>query len=291
MMCRMHTRTTSIPVRKPFDFDLTLAFLSKFSPMAGEQRIGRGELAKSWIVSSKPVTVTMRAARDELVCTLASPEKIDDATEDAVRERVRSFVSADEDLGEFYEIASRDRAFAPVAKTLRGLHQPKFGSPFEAACWSVINQRVRLPHARRMKSALVTRFGARGSDAFPEARTVARATEREIATIIGHPRKARAVWSVAQAFANADEKWLHHAPIDDVTAFLEGIYGVGEFATGFICFRGLGRAISLPWSDSFVVAARKTYPRATRASLEQRAVTYGRFMGHWSLYLWATTFL
>lgn len=287
----MHTRDASIRLRTPFDFDLTLAFLRGFGPMAGEQRVTRGELVKSWLVARTPVTVSMRAQRETLACTLSSPKPIDGAIEHAICARVASFVSADEDLTDFHFIAARDEPFAPVARRLRGLHHPKFATPFEAACWAVINQRVRFADARKMKAALASCFGAPSFDAFPEASTVARASEGELAKLLGHPRKARAVASVARAFAHVDEKWLHHAPIDDVTTWLGRLYGVGEFATGFICFRGLGRAVSLPWSDKFVAAARKTYPSATRASLERRAATYGRFMGHWSLYLWAATFL
>jgi len=287
---------TTIPVTSPFDFRFTLAFLRGFSPTMGEQRVAEDVLTKSWIVRGAPVTVTMRAGKNALDVGLASTAPLRADVVEATRARVSAFVSADEDLDPFYAIAARDRAFAPVAARLNGFHHPRFSTPFEAACWAVINQRVARPRARAMKSALVARFGVRGFDAFPEAASVARASEKEIGDAIGrHDRKARAVWSVAQAFAAVDERWLCTANIADVTAWLRRIYGVGEFATGFICFRGLGRAISLPHRqgarDAFVEAARKTYPGATRATLERRAASYGAFMGHWSLYLWGATFV
>ena len=93
-----------------------------------------------------------------------------------------------------------------------------------------------------------------------------------------------------------DPKWLQTAPIDEVEAWLLRIYGVGDFASGFILFRGLGRARTLPWSPKFVIAARATYgAKATRISLEKTAVKYAQgrknWLGHWSLYLWAATFV
>ncbi len=282
-------QTQPIPVRSPFDFRFTLAFLRGFSPMMGEQRVTADTLVKSWIVRRQPITVSICAEKKALTCQHA---EVDDATARTVRERVASFVSADENLDPFYEIAARDRAFAPVAKRLRGFHHPRFGTPFEAACWSVLNQRVQRSQARMMKAALVTRFGAKDCDAFPEASSIAPATEKEIGDVLNRrDRKARAVWSVAQAFATVDEKWLQSAPIADVHKWLLGIYGVGAFAAGFICFRGLGRATGLPWGDAFVSAAQKTYRGATRATLEKHAAKYGEFMGHWSLYLWANTFV
>ena len=107
--------------------------------------------------------------------------------------------------------------------------------------------------------------------------------------MIGNERKARAVFHVSQAFAKVDEKWLQTAPIGEVDAWLRKIWGVGDFASGFILYRGLGRARSLPWSDMFVRAARATYPGCNRKDLEKGAEAYGPWKGHWALYLWAVT--
>jgi DNA-3-methyladenine glycosylase II len=276
-----------ISLRDPFDFGHTLRFLHAFSPMAGEQRVSSDTLVKSWIVRETPVTVTMRQEGTRL--RLALDKRLDAETDAALAERVASFVSADEDLSGFYDLASRDEQFAPVAKKLRGFHHPRFATPFEAACWSVINQRIQLGQARKMKSAIVTKWGKKGVEAFPEAATLARATEKELARVIGNERKARAVFAVSQAFAKVDEKWLQTAPIAEVDAWLRRIWGVGDFASGFILYRGLGRARSLPWSDMFVRAARATYPGADRPTLERKGDAYGRWKGHWALYLWAVT--
>ncbi len=271
-----------IALQAPFVFQHTLDFLRAFSPMAGEQKLGKETLVKSWIVRGKPATVTMKQDGDRLHCAVDA--KVD---EEILADKVASFVSADERLDELYEIAERDEAFAPVAKKLRGFHHPKFGTPFEAAVWSVLNQRVGLGPARKMKNAIVMKHGS--GVAFPEAQTMARLSEKQIATTIGNERKARAVFHVSQAFAKIDQKWLQTAPIEDVDAWLRKIWGVGDFASGFILYRGLGRARSLPWSDMFVRAAKATYPGTTRKDLEKRAEAYGPWKGHWALYLWAVT--
>jgi DNA-3-methyladenine glycosylase II len=271
-----------IALQKPFVFEHTLGFLRGFSPMAGEQKLGKDTLVKSWIVRGKPATVTMKQEGDHLRCEVDA-----DVDEEILERRVAAFVSADEDLSEFYEIAKKDEAFAPVAKKLRGFHHPKFGTPFEAAVWSVLNQRVGMGPARKMKNAIVTKWG--GGVAFPEATTMAKLTEKQIATTIGNERKARAVFHVCQAFAKVEEKWLQTAPIEEVDAWLRKIWGVGDFASGFILYRGLGRARSLPSSDMFVRAAKATYPGTTRKDLEKRAEAYGPWKGHWALYLWAVT--
>ncbi len=163
-----------ISLREPFDFSLTLGFLRAFSPMAGEQRVSGDALTKSWMVGETAVAVTMKQRGARLSCAL--DKRLDAKTEAALADRVASFVSADEDLTELYALASRDEQFAPVAKKLRGFHHPKFGTPFEAAIWSVLNQRVGIAQARKMKAALVR--GPRRVPRGPHARAAERARAR-----------------------------------------------------------------------------------------------------------------
>ena len=284
-----------IPVSDPFDFDLTVKFLRGFSPMMGEVAISERALEKTWLHQRQPVTASVRAGEGGLWVDLSSPEPIDEGAERAVAERVAFFLGANDELADFHERAERDRAFAPLARRLRGLHHPKFPTPFEAACWSVVNQRIALAQARKMKAAIVARWGDAATDAFPEPKTLAEATEAELARAIGNQRKARAVFAVSQAFADLDEKWLQTAPLDEVEARLRRIWGVGDFSVAFILYRGLGRSLppplGLPWSPKFVEAAEKTYGRVTRRDLEKKAESFGPWIGYWSLYLWASTFV
>src|SRR5512143_2918401 len=95
-----------IPLRAPFDFTHTLAFLRAFSPMAGEQRITGDTLVKSWIVRGTPVTVSMKQQGERLACAL--DVRLDGAAAATLRDRVAAFVGADEDLTELYALAARD---------------------------------------------------------------------------------------------------------------------------------------------------------------------------------------
>ncbi|HEY1955678.1 MAG TPA: hypothetical protein VGH28_08695 [Polyangiaceae bacterium] len=289
----MHTRRTFVPVAEPFELGLSIKFLAGFSPMIGEVALGECSLDKTWMHRGRPIAVTVRAERAGLACALRSPEPIDDEAEHAIADRVAFFLSATDDVEAFYALAEHDEPFAPVARRLRGLHHPKFPTPFESACWAVINQRVPLAQARKMKAAIVAKWGA--ARAFPEAATLAKASLAELGRTIGNERKARAVFAVSQAFAKRDEKWLQTAPIAEVESWLRSIWGVGDFSVAFILYRGLGRSLppplGLPWSDKFVDAAKETYGRATRADLEKKAAHYGPWTGYWSLYLWGAGFV
>ncbi len=60
-----------ISLRAPFSH--TLSFLRGFSPMAGDQRLGKDTLTKSWLVrGTRTVTMTQEGAR--LACAPAEVE-------------------------------------------------------------------------------------------------------------------------------------------------------------------------------------------------------------------------
>jgi DNA-3-methyladenine glycosylase II len=297
-------RTAEIACTAPFELRHSLAFLRHFRPTAGEQTIERGVLGKAIVLAGRPLGVRVFQPRggggalaSKLRVALVSEQPVDDATAAAAIDRIAFFLSADEDLAEFYAIAENDGAFADAARRLRGFHHVKLPSPFEAACWAVLNQRIGMTVARRMKDALVARLGSPvdledGTHrAFPDADAVAGLGEAELAALFGNDRKAKAVSAIARAFAGVSDDFLRHAPEGEVKAWLERIYGVGRFTTGFVMFRGLGRLDRLPEAPEFVAAARAAYGRPVAPDeLAATARRYGRWAGHWMLYVWASRF-
>jgi DNA-3-methyladenine glycosylase II len=112
----------------------------------------------------------------------------------------------------------------------------------------------------------------------------------KLEALIGHQRKARTVAALARAFCEVREDWLRAAPLDDVEAFLQGIKGVGEFTSGFVLFRGLGRFIRQPLSKRLTAAAARVYGREmTERDVLEKSQGYGPWAGYWSLYLWMST--
>ena len=297
-----HRLRLRIPCAPPFDLGASLAFLDGFGPMRGEQGIAAGELTKALVHRGQVVAFRVRqegtAERPELDCRLLSDRAIAAATEEAAARRIGFFLSADEDLAPFYRRAAEDPWFAPLAARLRGLHHVKFPTPFEAACWGAINQRIQLGVARGMKDALCRRLGgsivAGGAErlAFPEAATVAAAGEGELRAVLGNDRKARAVAAIAEAFVDVDDAFLREAPLAEVEAWLLRIHGVGPFTSAFVLFRGLGRFTRQPLAPRLIAAASKVYGRSlTVADMHGLSRSYGSWGGHWALHLWASTFV
>lgn len=294
--------STSVAVPAPFDFDHTLAFVEGFSPMAGEQRVDAGRIRKAVSVGGQAVVYRVSSSgereRPRLEIDLVSTVPLRTETNTAVVERIATNLGARDDLGAFYALAAEDRPFEPLTRRYRGLRHVRFPSPFEAACWGVINQRIQLPLARRMKDALTRRAGpALGVDgvehrAFPEPDAVARLGEDEIGRIVPG-RRGRAVWELSRAFGLVDERFLREAPIAEVRSWLRAIHGVGPFTSGFVLYRALGRFDGAGIvSPKLLAAAGRVYGRGfTADDLRRHAGGYGPWGGYWMLYLWASTFV
>jgi DNA-3-methyladenine glycosylase II len=284
----------------PFRLSHALAFLRGFTPMRDEQCVADATLTKAIACRGRAVAFRVRttgvAGQEVLAVDLFSEGSLAGVWRD-VLDRVRAFLSLDDDLEPFYRLAEADPAMAPVVARWRGLHQVRFASPFEAACWAVINRRIAMPVARRMKDAIVHRVGSKievdGAThrAFPEASAVAALAESDLAPLLG-ARRARSLLAVAEAFAGVDEAWLRAGPLEEVRAWLRGIPGVGPFTSGFVLYRGLGRFDGAPQiAGRLTSAVGRLYGRAlTEGDLCTILDGYGAWGGYWMLYAWASTF-
>lgn len=287
------TSSGTLPATAPFDFARSLEFVAGFEPMEGEQVVTEDGLTKALRLNGRTVAFRVTASRsaDGVAYTLYSREPLPAAVRREVANRISFFLSLDDDLEPFYRLAAADPPMADAVANLRGLHQVKFLTPFENAAWAVLAQRVAIPVARRMKSAMVERYGASlqvdGHEhaAFPEPDDLAGASLDDLAGVIRNRARARALGAVAEAFLSVDEQWLRTGPIDDVEAWLRGIHGIGPWSASFVLFRGLGRLERLPMTPPMLRAARRIYGEGTTdREIQEIAARYGPWCGYWSMY-------
>jgi DNA-3-methyladenine glycosylase II len=283
----------------PFDFARTLAFLRAFSPMTGEQAIAGGALTKAVTLNRQAVAFTARAAgsADEpsVVYRLAAERPLGASERRAMEDRVSFFLSLGDDLRPFYALASEDSVFGPVVERLYGLHQPKFLTPFENACWAILTQRTPLAVAQRIKARLVERYGTHVTvdsvryRAFPETAGLMPVDTAELAGVIGSERKAEYLRAVIEFFDGVDEEFLRHGDFDQVAARLRAVRGMGEWSTMFVLIRGLGRIERVPAPErALAEAAARIYgsgqPFSTH-ELRKLLDRYGPYQGYWAIYV------
>jgi DNA-3-methyladenine glycosylase II len=292
----VHTVAGRLTPAAPFDFAQTLRFAEDFTPARGEQRVAENTLTKAIMVAGRPigyhVTSVGTVDAPALDYSLYGAQPVTPALIAACEDRLRFYLSLDDDLTPFYQIARDDPAMAPIIGRRYGLHQIKFPTPFENAAWAILTQRTPIPVARVVKDRLTQRYGGpvqiEGETlwAFPDAPSLAAADPDELASLIRNERKTAYLTAASQAFADVDEQWLRTGGYDEVEAWLRAIPGVGAWSAGFILIRGLGRVERITPNEPLLEAAARAYGEPiTPARFKELAARYADTAGYWAFYL------
>ena len=108
----LSTISGALTPRPPFDFAKTLSFLKAFSPTAGEQTLANEKVIKAVTHSGRAVAFELHSTgtveQPKLAYTLSSERPLSDEEHAAAADRIRFFLSLDDDLQPFYAIGRAD---------------------------------------------------------------------------------------------------------------------------------------------------------------------------------------
>jgi DNA-3-methyladenine glycosylase II len=283
-----------LTAREPFDFAASLAFLRRFPPTAGEQRLTADTLTKAFRVAGQTVLAHVTATESGLELTTGPategglelttpPAGAGEPDLDALADRVRFHLSIDDDLSPLY--ARADERFAQVVSRLRGYHQVKFPTPLENLVWAILCQRTPMAVASRAKAALVEHVGNEHR-AFPDLDQLLAVPEERLTALVGDPRKGTRLHAALRGWAEVSEAFLRDGPYEEVKGFLLGLPGIGPWSANFILIRGLGRMDEAPIDKELKSSVRRVYGRAYgEHELRALAERYGPWQGYWAHYL------
>lgn len=295
----LSTVSGELTPRAPFDFAKAYSFLQGFSPTAGEQTFTDGSITKAVTIGDQAVAFTVRSVgtveQPRLAYTLASARPLSAAEQAVCADRISFFLSLDDDLAPFYALGRADPIFAPVIERFYGLHHPKFLTPYEIACWAILGQRAPMWVARRVKLALVERWGTSFAltdgvlRAFPTPEQLAAVAPDALLEVVRNERKVEYLRAVTGYFLHVHEQFLRAGPYDEVAAQLRGVRGIGEWSAHFILVRGLGRMerVSAVDQELLKAAARLyTHGQPLGADAMRRLLDYyGPTQGYWAYYI------
>jgi DNA-3-methyladenine glycosylase II len=292
----LYSEEGSLRPTPPFDFAKSLDFLGMFPPMREDQTVSDLSMTKAVRVGGRAIVFQLRSTgtvkMPGLKYTLFADHPFSRGLTEVVVDRISFFLSLSDDLDQFYRIAINDSNFAPILQKHYGLHQVKFLTPFECACWAVLSQRNQLSAARKAKQALLERFGTSLEvnghvyRAFPEPGQLGQASEEELKALIKHERREEYLGHVIKAFNDVDERFLRTAEYDKVEDWLKNIRGIGDWSARLVLLRGLGRMEKLAVEKRLIAATGKIYGKPmTTQRLHVIAEKYERWKGYWAYYL------
>jgi DNA-3-methyladenine glycosylase II len=159
---------------------------------------------------------------------------------EAAAEQVCRFLALDVDGRGWPGVGRRDPVIADAQARLPGLRPCGFHSPYEAAAWSVISQRLRIVQAARLRAALIARHGQDG--AFPPPHTL-RGLDVDLPG-----RKNEYLRAVAEAALDGvlDGAALRALGPDEAIQRVQQVKGLGPFAAELVVVRGANAPDALP---------------------------------------------
>ena len=226
----MTRHTMTVEVRGPWSLSTSRLFWEGFAPaalpagQADEDTLGAVyRVDRDW--SRAEATVTQHGSRATVAVSGAGD--LDAAAAQACR-----FLSLDVDGRGWPGVGSRDPVIADAQARLPGLRPCGFYSPYEAACWAVLSQRIRIVQAAALRSRLVDRYGEDGAWPAPEW---LRGLDLDLPG-----RKAEYLRAVAEAALETrlDGAALRALEPEEAMRRVQDIAGIGPFAAELVVLRG-----------------------------------------------------
>jgi DNA-3-methyladenine glycosylase II len=278
------TDTVALPAKQPFDLRQSLRAMAYFKPAAGEQGVTDDTVTKALAVR--------RGAKDHAVVVEVSPAEtgvkvtVQGAQAEelpAVHQKVRDWLSLQDDPKPFLAIAENDPPMAEILRVTHGLHQVRFASLAEGLCYFLLTHRTSQVVAAGRKRRIAAAYGPKKGEhvAFPTLETLAGIPAADLRAYAANDQQAERLAAAIAGVTDLGEAWLREAPTGEVHAALLRIHGIGEFTASAIGLRVLGRPIGPPLAmRQFADTLTAVY--AGESSADQVERRYAGHVGIWS---------
>jgi DNA-3-methyladenine glycosylase II len=287
-----------IDVPQDYNFELNLGFLTR-SEKEILHVIDESHIYKAIRVngSSILIRITPAGRKFEISFPLKAP---------GIRERklvvsyVREWFDVDNDLTQFYALASKDKLLKDSVKNNYGYRIIGLPDLFEALCWAVIGQQINLSFAYTLKQRFVENFGehidwkGRKYFLFPAPEIVSGLTDTQLLSLQFSRQKSNYVRLIGEAFRDnvISKESISKMTFHEARQKLMTIKGVGNWTANYALMKTFRYPEAFPLEDAGLHNAIKNIRKlAKKPSPEEVKQIFRRYKGweaYATLYLWKT---
>jgi 3-methyladenine DNA glycosylase/8-oxoguanine DNA glycosylase len=158
--------TFTLAAQGPFALAASTRFLEGFAP-AGYTAAAAGPLELAFPVEGSWPTAGVRVREHPhgVKGEILSPARPSRELATAIRDQVARILSLDVDGSGFAAVGTADPVVAGLQHRYPGLRPVGFWSPYEAAAWAIISQRIRIRQATTVKARMSSGWGRRSRSA------------------------------------------------------------------------------------------------------------------------------
>ncbi|WP_433306309.1 DNA-3-methyladenine glycosylase family protein [Actinoplanes sp. CA-030573] len=246
-------------VAGPWSLATCRAFWEGFTPAALTDQ--GDDLRTTFLVDADwtraEVTVRQDGATARLTLT-------GDGDLEAAAGQTARFLALDVDATGWPAVGERDPVVGAVQRRFPGLRPCGFHSPYEAAVWAVLSQRIRITQAAHLRTGLIEAHGDRG--ALPDPARL-RVLDLDLPG-----RKAEYLRAVAEAALDGvlDGARLRELGAEAAVEQVRQVKGLGPFAAELVVVRGANHPDAVPHHEARLraVVAELYGPGTTLEQLE-----------------------
>ena len=279
--------------RPPYDWDAMLSFLGARAIPGVEVVSGNIYRRTIAIGDASGVISVAPADKNGINVSIRFPNM---AALPQIIARVRRVFDLAADPDTIGAHLSLDPLLAPLVEARPGLRVPGAWDGFELAVRAIFGQQITVPAATKLLGRLVQAHGAPLAGAtkdgeglshlFPSPARLARA---DLATLGMPNARAAAVTSLAAAISADPTIFGRGANLEEATAKLRALPGIGEWTAQYIAMRELREPDAFPAADIGLMRAMATAGgrRPSPAALLSRAERWRPWRAYAALHLWA----
>lgn len=280
----------SIIPRGPFSLAAAQGFLAGFPPAlyTWSDAAERLRLGFPLDGSGEAVAVSLHERAGVLYGEVAGTDNVEAARRQAAR-----ILSLDHDGSGYPEVGRRDPIVGRLQELFPGFRPVCFTSPYEAAAWAILSNRMRMTQAAQIKMRLVTEHGTSvvvDGETVPVFPAPPRLLQLQSFPGLSEEKIVR-LHGLAEAALDGrlDADRLRQMPVDAALAELQTLRGIGEWGAQHILMRGAGPADTLPTVEMRV---RQAVARAYRLSTVPDDIAFARIAEAWRPYrMWVCVLL
>lgn len=255
----------------PFSLRASIRFLEGFAPAGMDERVSdRLALALCLEGSWAPMALEAWQDGDQIV-----GRYVGDAAPEMVAGNVARILSVDIDGGDFAAVGQRDAIVGELQQRYPGLRPVGFWSPYEAAVWTILSQRVRIVQAAALKERIAAQFGSTfdiggqqltafpGPDGLASLEGIASVPDIKIERLHGIAAAAKS--------GLLDSRRLRSMSAEAASADLQQLPGVGPFSAELILVRGAMAPDVFPTAERRLHHSMRSAYGVPDASVEELA--------------------
>jgi DNA-3-methyladenine glycosylase II len=225
----------------------------------------------------------------------------------SAREKVAAYIwewfDLDKDLGDFYEVVSKDKVLQQIANKYYGLRIICIQDLFEALTWAIIGQQINLTFAYTLKKRFVEHFGeCLTFDGytfwlFPAFEKIASMDVDNLRKLQFTVRKAEYIIGVAGAMKNGEmtkEILLQKQDYQQIKKFLMASRGIGAWTADYVMMKCLHHPSAFPITDVGLHNALKLQIglecKPTIEEIEEMSINWEGWQAYATFYLWRSLY-